>query len=104
MRIFLMIFIGLLAITGCSQTHPNPKINMQQAGPNNQTIAYPQQISTHLEHLAVSFPQVQSAHVVMLGKVAIVGINVSPELPLAQVDNLKYSVSEALHKDPNGAQ
>jgi len=108
MRIYLVILIGIFVITGCSKTNQQSKVKMQQSATNNQTaenqtVEYPQQTAAHLEQLAASFPQVQSAHVVMLGNVAVVGINVKPDLPRSQVDNLKYSVSEALHKDPNGS-
>jgi YhcN/YlaJ family sporulation lipoprotein len=103
MRIFLVILMGIFVVTGCSKTNQNPNTNMQQSVSNQQITAYPQQTAIHLEKLATSFPQVQSAHVVMLGNVAVVGINVKANLPRSQVDNLKYSVSEALHKDPNGA-
>jgi len=97
------MLIAICVATGCSKSKDNTKIKIQQAASSNSIVAYPQQMATHLEQIATSFPQVQSANVVLLGKVAIVGLNVKPDLPRSQVDNLKYSVAEALHKDPNGA-
>jgi YhcN/YlaJ family sporulation lipoprotein len=61
------------------------------------------QVATHLERLATSIPNVQDAHCVVFGKTAIVGIDVPANLPRANVDNTKYSVAEALRKDPLGA-
>jgi len=103
MRILYPILIGVLVIAGCSNTRHSNTLNMEQAVPSSQINLYPEQKAEHLEHLAASFPGVQGVHVVMLGTTAIVGINVKPNLPRTQVDNLKFSVVEALHKDPDGA-
>ncbi|MDB5052300.1 MAG: sporulation lipoprotein YhcN/YlaJ family [Bacilli bacterium] len=114
MRTLLMMMIGIFVFTGCgsiqntnksaaspqnqmqNQTQSNA-IKTQQAGPENA-----QQVAVHLEQLALSIPQVQHAHCVVLGKTAVVGIDVAGDLPRSRVDNIKYSVAEALRKDPYG--
>jgi YhcN/YlaJ family sporulation lipoprotein len=113
MRTLLIIIIGLLILTGCGRiTHngaatqqnqsPNGALHAQQAMPLNNAMLQPQQIATHLEQLATSIPQVRHAHCVILGKTAVVGIDVKEDLPRSRVDNIKYSVAEALRKDPYG--
>jgi YhcN/YlaJ family sporulation lipoprotein len=113
MRTLLTIIIGLLVFTGCSRVShngatpqqnqsPNGTIHAQQTVPENNTKLQSQQIVKHLEQLASSIPDVQNAHCVILGKTAIVGIDVKEDLPRSRVDNIKYSVAEALRKDPHG--
>jgi YhcN/YlaJ family sporulation lipoprotein len=111
MRTLLIIIIGLFVLSGCSNTAPNRAAPSQSQTPNMslhaqeaipQSNLQPQQIVMHLEHLAASIPHVQHAHCVILGKTAVVGIDVKEDLPRSLVDNIKYSVAEALRKDPYG--
>ncbi|WHY87947.1 YhcN/YlaJ family sporulation lipoprotein [Neobacillus novalis] len=62
-----------------------------------------QQISKRLVHLATSIPDVNDATAVVLGRYAIVGIDVNAKLDRSQVGTIKYSVAESLKKDPYGA-
>jgi YhcN/YlaJ family sporulation lipoprotein len=62
-----------------------------------------QQISKRLVHLATSIPDVNDATAVVLGRYAIVGIDVNAKLDRSQVGSIKYSVAESLKKDPHGA-
>jgi YhcN/YlaJ family sporulation lipoprotein len=130
MRTLLLIMIGLCVVAGCSRTSnngassprtqsqtqsqtqlhspnqpqlqsQNGSLHTQQASPNVTMNAM--QVAAHLEQLATSIPNVQHAHCVVFGKTAIVGIDVPGNLPRANVDNIKYSVAEALRKDPLGA-
>jgi YhcN/YlaJ family sporulation lipoprotein len=129
MRTLLLIMIGLCLVTGCSRTSnnagaPSPRSQSQtqaqipihspnqpqsQAGSLHAQQATPdatinaRQIAAHLEQLATSIPNVQRARCVVFGKTAIVGIDVPGNLPRANVDNIKYSVAQALRKDPLGA-
>jgi YhcN/YlaJ family sporulation lipoprotein len=113
MRTLLIIIIGLIVFTGCSRMtpkgaapqqnqSPNGSLHAQQSVPENYANLQSQQIETHLEQLATSIPHVQHAHCVILGKTAVVGIDVKEDLPRSRVDNIKYSVAEALRKDPYG--
>ncbi|MDR7236144.1 YhcN/YlaJ family sporulation lipoprotein [Neobacillus drentensis] len=63
-----------------------------------------QQISKRLVTLATSIPNVKDATAVVLGKYAIVGIDVNSKIDRSQVGSIKYSVAESLKKDPYGAK
>lgn len=62
-----------------------------------------QQISQHLVELASSIPNVNDATAVVLGRYAIVGIDVDANMERSQVGSIKYSVAESLKADPHGA-
>lgn len=109
----LLIIMGLCVLAGCSRTahngatpiqnqSPNGTLYAQQTIPENYSNLNSKQIIAHLEQLATSVPQVQHAHCVILGKTAVVGIDVKENLPRSRVDNIKYTVAEALKKDPYG--
>jgi YhcN/YlaJ family sporulation lipoprotein len=113
MRTLLIIIISFLLLSGCGHSTNNgaapqhnqaPNVNnlSQQTDQINNPTLPPEQITTHLEQLAMSIPQVQHAHCVILGKTAVVGIDVIGDLSRSRVDNIKYSVAEALRKDPYG--
>ncbi len=57
----------------------------------------------HLEELVKRVPGVKGAHCVVMGKTAVVGIDVDAGLERARVGSIKYTVAEALRKDPQGA-
>ena len=113
MRTLLIIIIGLIVFSGCSRTahngaaplqsqSSNGTIHAQQTIPEKYPKLQPEQVVIHLEQLAASIPDVQSAHCVIMGKIAVVGIDVKADLPRSRVDIIKYSVAEALKKDPYG--
>ncbi|MNB70922.1 Sporulation lipoprotein [compost metagenome] len=58
------------------------------------------ELKDHLEQLALRVPGVKGAHCVVLGKNAVVGIDVDGSLSRSRVGTIKYSVAEALRKDP----
>ncbi|EKN65530.1 sporulation lipoprotein YhcN/YlaJ-like protein [Neobacillus bataviensis LMG 21833] len=62
-----------------------------------------QEISQRLVMLATSIPNVNDATAVVLGRYAIVGIDVNAKIDRSQVGSIKYSVAESLRKDPYGA-
>ncbi|NHC42904.1 YhcN/YlaJ family sporulation lipoprotein [Bacillus sp. MM2020_1] len=63
-----------------------------------------QEISKRLVKLATSIPNVKDATAVVLGRYAIVGIDVNSKIDRSQVGSIKYSVAESLKKDPYGAK
>jgi YhcN/YlaJ family sporulation lipoprotein len=110
-----LIFVSLLLITlmtGCGQSPQDGasssqdanqnQIHVNQIAPPKQKITDPKAVTERLEKLASSIPQVESAHCVVFGDVAVVGINVSKDMDRARVGTIKYSVAEALRKDPYG--
>ena len=62
-----------------------------------------QEIAEHLVDLATSIPNVNDATAVVIGKYAVVGIDVNSKLDRSRVGTIKYSVAESLKKDPYGA-
>ncbi|WP_248252472.1 YhcN/YlaJ family sporulation lipoprotein [Fictibacillus marinisediminis] len=72
--------------------------NGQKQGPRNS-----QQVSRHLVGLITGIPGVEDATAVVLGRYAVVGIDVDSKLDASRTGTIKYSVAEALKKDPYGA-
>ena len=107
-----MFIISIAFLTSCGVNN-----NSNQGGENqnnhlvnvkNSTIqevdrTTGQKISRHLVELASSIPNVNDATAVVLGKYAIVGIDVNKNLERSEVGAIKYSVAESLKKDPYGA-
>jgi YhcN/YlaJ family sporulation lipoprotein len=108
----IAVFIALLA-AGCGKTSnqgaapaPNAgsdrQLKAQQTIPPKPNITNPQEVAAHLESIAERIPRVNDAHCVVFGNTAVVGINVDKNLDQATVGTVKYSVAEALRKDPYG--
>ena len=112
MRKYGYIILATMIIGGCSQNEQGQGSNTNQ-GPKvtevkNTNIQEPtresgQQIATRLTDLAVKVPHVNDATAVVLGKYAIVGIDVDKDIERSQVGTIKYSVGEILQNDPYGA-
>ncbi|RDI47599.1 YhcN/YlaJ family sporulation lipoprotein [Falsibacillus pallidus] len=110
-----IILIGLLT-AGCSninnnkektavhdqQNEPRP-ISVQNSNKQSFKSKNGQQISKHLVNLASSIPNVNDATAVVLGKIAVVGIDIDSNVERSQVGSIKYSVAESLKNDPYGA-
>ncbi|MBU5468444.1 YhcN/YlaJ family sporulation lipoprotein [Virgibacillus sp. MSJ-26] len=60
------------------------------------------QIANHLVDVADSVPDVNNSVAIVLGPYAVVGLNVDGDLDRSRVGTIKYSVLEALKKDPYG--
>src|SRR5699024_5541679 len=60
------------------------------------------QIANHLFDVADSVPDVNNSVAIVLGPYAVVGLNVDGDLDRSRVGTIKYSVLEALKKDPYG--
>lgn len=60
-------------------------------------------IAAHLVELASRIPNVNDATAVVIGKYAIVGIDVKADIERSEVGSIKFSVAESLKKDPYGA-
>lgn len=96
-----IIVLGLI-ISGCQANQANSEqhegYRTQQANEDRHDV------EERLEHLAEQFPQVKSAHCVLVGQTAIVGLDVDGALERAKVDTIKYTVAEAIQNDPYGAK
>lgn len=100
----------LLFISGCNgQDDSAQKDKDHLVKVNNSTIQEVdrqtgQQISRHLESLTTHVQNVKDANAVVIGRYAIVGIDVDDNLERSEVDTVKYTVAETLKKDPHGAR
>ncbi|MEC1260723.1 YhcN/YlaJ family sporulation lipoprotein [Bacillus swezeyi] len=62
-----------------------------------------QAISRRLVKITENVPGVNDATAIVLGRLAVVGIDVKDNLERSKVESIKYSVAEALQDDPYGA-
>lgn len=110
MRLFVVSIIVIVLLTSCTNANhnassPNDKnqqVRVQQSVPLKPKIENSDEVVQRLEKLATSVPHVNDANCVVIGNTAIVGINVDGNLERARVGTIKYSVAEALRKDPVG--
>jgi YhcN/YlaJ family sporulation lipoprotein len=110
--VIILLVAGTFALASCNrapqnQASPAPehndRVKVQQTVPPKPEIKDRQAVVNRLQKLVESIPQVNNANVVVLGNTAIVGIDVDGQLDRGRVDVIKYSVAEALRKDPYGA-
>lgn len=103
----LSIFILIISlISACSTGNQNSNMEQQnvQDGSYHLENYSLNAHAEHLEKLAERIPQVHHATCVILGPIAIVGIDVDGKLEREKVDTIKYSVAETLRNDPLGLQ
>ncbi|USG67525.1 YhcN/YlaJ family sporulation lipoprotein [Brevibacillus ruminantium] len=116
-RTAILVFSVSLLLSACmtgnkppaNQAAPQPnkradeRQRVQQTAPSPAYNQSPQATADRLVQLASRVPNVNGATAVVLGKYAVVGINVNPHLDRPEVGVIKYSVAEALKEDPQGA-
>lgn len=110
-RTLLLTTLSLLLagcnLTGQKENADNGKqslVNVKNSYSENVDRKSGQVISKRLVDLATSIPNVSDATAVVLGRYAIVGIDVNSKIDRSQVGSIKYSVAESLRKDPYGAK
>ncbi|MDL2418032.1 YhcN/YlaJ family sporulation lipoprotein [Bacillus tropicus] len=111
MKILIYMLMVCLLITGCSigkKDNPNEKpeqknVSMKNVNYTNKSNKPNEKAADHLASLAASVPGVNDAKAVVVGKYAIVGIDVKAKLDRTRVESIKYSVAESLKNDPDGA-
>ncbi|MFD2672344.1 YhcN/YlaJ family sporulation lipoprotein [Marinicrinis sediminis] len=111
MRYVICLLILFMMLLGCAnnnnQASPpsqnNHEVRVKQTIPPKQEITDDEKVSTRLEKLAMQVPDVEGARCVVMGNTAIVGIDVDSSLDRSRIGTIKYSVAEALRKDPHGA-
>ncbi|TFH60847.1 YhcN/YlaJ family sporulation lipoprotein [Peribacillus frigoritolerans] len=108
----ILSLAAVLLMSGCATDNENEvsENNAQNniTKVNNTTIKEAdrntgQQTAERLTGLAKSIPEVNDATAVVLGKYAIVGIDIDQDIERSQVGTIKYSVGETLKHDPDGA-
>lgn len=119
MRLGLCVLIVASLLAGCNQVtkqaSPSQR-NENQNAPRVQNVQEQQNVTNdnqakndqmskqrHLEDLAKRIPGVNNAHCIVMGNTALVGIDVDAKLERARVGTVKYTVAEAIRKDPDGA-
>ncbi|EOQ08504.1 YhcN/YlaJ family sporulation lipoprotein [Bacillus cereus VDM021] len=111
MKILIYMFMICFAITGCSvgkkeNAHEKPEqknVSMRNVSYTKDKTKPNEKVADHLASLASSIPGVKDATAVVIGKYAVVGIDVKAKLDRTRVESIKYSVAESLKHDPNGA-
>ncbi|MEH6995992.1 YhcN/YlaJ family sporulation lipoprotein [Neobacillus drentensis] len=108
----LFIFTTLvLVLAACNNNSNNAQNNEKQSLVNVKNSYIEdvdrktgQEVSKRLVELATSIPNVHDATAVVIGRYAIVGIDVNSKIERSQVGSIKYSVAESLKEDPYGAR
>lgn len=116
----LSLLLIMIFISGCQAANeaprdnnpdnPNQQVRVKQTIPraeeqkqqkfDNQSA---QEVARRLARITAKVPGVNDAAVIVLGRTAIVGIDVDAAMDRSRVGTLKYSVAEALREDPFGA-
>ncbi|RSK26890.1 YhcN/YlaJ family sporulation lipoprotein [Bacillus sp. HMF5848] len=108
----LVTVIFLIMLSACAnaekesafEENPNAKtIHVKNSITNKEETYSGQDIAKHLVELATSVPTVKDATAVVVGNYAVVGIDVDADLDRSRVSTIKYTVAEALKKDPHGS-
>jgi YhcN/YlaJ family sporulation lipoprotein len=113
-KYFIFLLLIAFFLSGCNsnnetdrarndQENSNQFMNVRHSPYDDVKLEDSEKISQRLANIAGSVPNVERATAVALGKYAIVGIDVNEDLDRSKVGALKYSVAEALKKDPMGA-
>ncbi|RDU38438.1 hypothetical protein DRW41_02420 [Neobacillus piezotolerans] len=108
----LMMILGImLALSGCGANQgtdggkaTNHLVQVKNSAAPNTDRKTGKRAARHLEKIASSVPNVNGANAVVLGKYAIVGIDIDSTVERSEAGTIKYSVAEALKDDPYGAR
>jgi len=108
--IFAFAIVGVM-LAGCTQNNTNEgqqprqtneNIAVEQSSYENNDDLTNQDIASHLATIATEVPDVEDAAAVVAGPYAVVGIDIDASTERQRVGTIKYSVNEALQKDPYG--
>ncbi|WP_425451963.1 YhcN/YlaJ family sporulation lipoprotein [Bacillus taeanensis] len=113
-RLCMNLILCFLLLIGCQNSaqenaqentqSQNDLIHVKQTVPKNGVEEKSaSQIAEHLVEIATAVPDVDDATAIVTGKYAVVGIDVNRKLDRSRVGTIKYTVAEALKKDPYGA-
>ncbi|AYV65884.1 MULTISPECIES: YhcN/YlaJ family sporulation lipoprotein [Niallia] len=115
MKKWFFFIAVLFLLTGCtnnnaenSQQSENRENSPQVTNVKNSTNQRVdrktgQDIAKRLVALATSIDNVNDATAVVIGKYALVGVDVNADLDRSEVGSIKYAVAESLKNDPDGA-
>ncbi|MDL5141255.1 YhcN/YlaJ family sporulation lipoprotein [Bacillus atrophaeus] len=118
MRILFIIIQAVLVLSACANQQGGSKQNLQNDSArqenskpihvknNSQETAdntSRPDIAKHLVKVTERVPEVKDVTAIVLGRYAVVGIDVDDTLERSKVETIKYSVAQALKNDPYGA-
>lgn len=100
---FVLLLAGCTANGDQQAQTDNHIANVKNSTIDNVNRKSGQEISERLVDLATSIPNVNDATAVVIGRYAIVGIDINSNLERSEVGSIKYAVAESLKNDPYGA-
>ncbi|MEI3611024.1 YhcN/YlaJ family sporulation lipoprotein [Pseudogracilibacillus sp. SO30301A] len=104
----ILILTGII-LASCNQNNAVPpreqtnnKIQVEQSSYEENLNLDNQEIASRLATIATEVPDVRDAAAIIAGPYAVVGIDIDESVERQRVGSIKYSVNEALQKDPYG--
>lgn len=101
---FVLLLTACNGQNNANKSDEDHKVKVQNSAIEDVDRQSGQKISRHLVDLTTHIPNVEDAAAVVVGRYAIVGIDVNDKMERSEVDTVKYTVAEALKKDPHGAR
>ncbi|MEW8971819.1 YhcN/YlaJ family sporulation lipoprotein [Mesobacillus jeotgali] len=101
---FVLLLTACNGQNNANEAEDDHKVKVQNSAIEEVDRQSGQKISRHLVDLTTHIPNVDDAAAVVVGRYAIVGIDVNDNMERSEVDTVKYTVAEALKKDPHGAR
>lgn len=92
--------VRTLSEDGTAALEPTPETGQASDVKGESDVA----LKDHFEQLAKRVPGVNGAHCVVMNNMAVVGIDVDGALTRSRVGSIKYSVAEAIRKDPRSVR
>ncbi|MDI3256191.1 MAG: YhcN/YlaJ family sporulation lipoprotein [Kyrpidia sp.] len=80
---------------------PRPQPIPQQAGKPGQPLP-PDQVMRHMNDAARRIPGVEGSTVVLVGRTALVGVDLDHTITGSKIDSIKHSVKEAVERTDSG--
>ncbi|MFD4418028.1 YhcN/YlaJ family sporulation lipoprotein [Bacillus safensis] len=116
MRLFLTLFmIQTIILLGACQQQEKPEaldkqdgrqhlVRVSDSSKKKTDQARPStDVAQHLVNVTEHVADVNDATAIVIGRYAVVGIDVKDDLDRSKVETIKYSVAKALRNDPEGA-
>ncbi|KIL20772.1 hypothetical protein B4134_1533 [Bacillus safensis] len=116
MRLFLTLFmIQTIILLGACQQQKKPEaldkqdgrqhlVRVSDSSKKKTNQARPStDVAQHLVNVTEHVADVNDATAIVIGRYAVVGIDVKDDLDRSKVETIKYSVAKALRNDPEGA-
>ncbi|KAA0548075.1 YhcN/YlaJ family sporulation lipoprotein [Bacillus sp. BGMRC 2118] len=107
--VMILSLISFVVMAGCNnnneakQNEENEFIQVKNQVIEKEDPRSSEEIAQNLVKLASSVPNVNDATALVVGNVAVVGIDVNSKIDRSRVGTIKYSVAESLKHDPHGA-